>query len=62
VLVGTKLLCVTPGLPHLNEPAPDCKAKTTHGDRSLSDYQGKRLILFSHPADFTPVCSEVQQP
>ena len=43
--------------PHLNEPAPDFKAKTTHGDRSLADYKGKWLILFSHPADFTPVCT-----
>ncbi|MBD3728396.1 MAG: peroxiredoxin [Sphingomonadales bacterium] len=30
---------------------------TTHGTRSLSDYKGKWLILFSHPADFTPVCT-----
>jgi peroxiredoxin 2/4 len=45
------------GLPHLNEPAPAFKAKTTHGERSLEDYKGKWLILFSHPADFTPVCS-----
>lgn len=44
-------------LPRLNEPAPDFTAKTTHGDRSLSDYRGKWLILFSHPADFTPVCT-----
>jgi len=43
--------------PHLNEPAPDFKALTTHGERSLADYQGKWLILFSHPADFTPVCT-----
>ncbi|NDP38034.1 MAG: peroxiredoxin [Rhodoferax sp.] len=43
--------------PHLNEPAPGFKAKTTHGDRSLADYKGKWLILFSHPADFTPVCT-----
>ena len=43
--------------PHLNEPAPDFKAKTTHGDRCLADYRGKWLILFSHPADFTPVCT-----
>jgi peroxiredoxin (alkyl hydroperoxide reductase subunit C) len=47
----------TSSFPHLNEPAPDFKAKTTHGDRSLSDYKGKWLILFSHPADFTPVCT-----
>ena len=43
--------------PHLNEAAPDFHAKTTHGDRSLADYKGKWLILFSHPADFTPVCT-----
>ena len=43
--------------PRLNEPAPHFKAKTTHGDRCLADYHGKWLILFSHPADFTPVCT-----
>jgi peroxiredoxin (alkyl hydroperoxide reductase subunit C) len=45
------------GLPRLNEPAPAFKANTTHGERSLDDYKGKWLILFSHPADFTPVCT-----
>ena len=44
-------------LPRLNEPAPEFEAKTTHGFRKLSDYKGKWLILFSHPADFTPVCT-----
>lgn len=43
--------------PRLNEAAPAFSAKTTHGDRSLADYAGKWLILFSHPADFTPVCT-----
>lgn len=43
--------------PRLNEAAPDFHARTTHGDRSLADYRGKWLILFSHPADFTPVCT-----
>jgi len=45
------------GLPRMNEPAPDFTALTTHGMKSLSDYKGKWLILFSHPADFTPVCT-----
>lgn len=43
--------------PQLNAPAPDFSANTTHGDRSLSDYKGRWLVLFSHPADFTPVCT-----
>lgn len=47
----------TRGLPRLNEPAPDFESETTHGVKKLSDYQGKWLVLFSHPADFTPVCT-----
>jgi len=47
---STKLLA-------LNETAPDFTAVTTHGKKSLSDYEGKWVILFSHPADFTPVCT-----
>ena len=41
----------------LDEAAPDFTARTTLGLRSLSDYRGQWLILFSHPADFTPVCT-----
>ncbi len=44
-------------LPRLNEAAPAFDALTTHGRKSLEDYRGKWLILFSHPADFTPVCT-----
>ncbi|HOP22597.1 MAG TPA: peroxiredoxin [Gammaproteobacteria bacterium] len=43
--------------PQLNKPAPHFKARTTHGTVELSDYKGKWLVLFSHPADFTPVCT-----
>lgn len=39
------------------KPAPQFTAKTSHWEKSLSDYEGKWLILFSHPADFTPVCT-----
>jgi Peroxiredoxin len=46
-----------PALPRLNEAAPDFDALTTDGRRSLADYRGKWLVLFSHPADFTPVCT-----
>jgi len=44
-------------LPRLGEAAPDFEAETTHGMKKLSDYKGSWLILFSHPADFTPVCT-----
>ena len=46
-------------LPRLNEPAPDFEGTSTHGLIRLSDYRekGKWVLLFSHPADFTPVCT-----
>lgn len=44
-------------LPRLNEPAPQFTANSTHGTIKLSDYKGKWVVLFSHPADFTPVCT-----
>ncbi|MHB8735872.1 MAG: peroxiredoxin, partial [Terriglobales bacterium] len=44
-------------LPRINEPAPEFEAKSTHGVIKLSDFKGKWVMLFSHPADFTPVCS-----
>ena len=47
----------TPSFPRLNEPAPAFEAPTTAGLKKLSDYAGKWLVLFSHPADFTPVCT-----
>jgi len=46
-----------PQFPQLNKPAPAFEAKTTHGIKKLADYKGKWLVLFSHQADFTPVCT-----
>ncbi len=43
--------------PLLHDAAPGFTARTTMGDRRLSDYAGRWLLLFSHPADFTPVCT-----
>lgn len=43
--------------PGLGDPAPEFTALTTQGVKSLSDYRGKWLIFFSHPGDFTPVCT-----
>ncbi len=37
--------------------APDFEAQTTMGEISLNDYKGKWIVLFSHPGDFTPVCT-----
>ncbi len=45
------------GLPVLGQKAPDFEAATTQGTLRLSDFQGVWLVLFSHPADFTPVCT-----
>ena len=46
-----------PSLPRLGMPAPPFQAETTHGTLRLEDFKGSWLILFSHPADFTPVCT-----
>jgi len=44
-------------LPVIGEPAPDFDAESTHGPLKLSGFKGKWVVLFSHPADFTPVCT-----
>lgn len=44
-------------LPRIGEAAPDFTAETTQGTLSLASLRGKWVVLFSHPADFTPVCT-----
>jgi len=45
-------------MPVIGEKFPEMQVKTTHGVKKLpADYEGKWFVLFSHPADFTPVCT-----
>jgi len=51
-------MCERVHMPVIGETAPAFEADTTQGKiRFPDDYQGKWVILFSHPADFTPVCT-----
>lgn len=44
--------------PLIGEKMPEMTMQTTHGVKNIpGDYKGKWLVLFSHPADFTPVCT-----
>lgn len=48
----------TDGFPLLGDPFPEMRVHTTHGPKNIpGDYKGKWFMLFSHPADFTPVCT-----
>jgi peroxiredoxin (alkyl hydroperoxide reductase subunit C) len=44
-------------IPKIGDRAPDFQANSSKGPISLKDYKGKWVVLFSHPADFTPVCT-----
>ena len=46
------------GIPLLGEKFPEIEVQTTHGKMLLPDnFKGKWFVFFSHPADFTPVCT-----
>ena len=45
------------GAPRLDEGAPYFEGRSTQGPIKLSDYAGRWLVFFAHPADFTPVCT-----
>ncbi len=45
-------------MPLLENEFPKLQVQTTHGSMNLpGDLKGKWFVLFSHPADFTPVCT-----
>jgi peroxiredoxin (alkyl hydroperoxide reductase subunit C) len=45
-------------MPRIGDPAPSFEAQTTMGPIKFpDDFKGQWVVLFSHPADFTPVCT-----
>nr|WP_210296810.1 peroxiredoxin [Rhizobium sp. BK399] len=48
---------MSPAVLRINEVAPGFAARSTLGEVSLSRYRGRWLLFFSHPADFTSVCT-----
>lgn len=47
----------SPMTARIDDLAPDFVGRSTQGEIKLTDYRGRWLLFFSHPADFTPVCT-----
>lgn len=46
------------GMPLIGDNFPSLEVQTTHGKMTIpEDFSGKWMVLFSHPGDFTPVCT-----
>jgi peroxiredoxin (alkyl hydroperoxide reductase subunit C) len=56
-VTGAEERAETAGMPRIGDRAPDFEAITTHGSLTMNDLRGHWVVLFSHPADFTPVCT-----
>ena len=55
---NTMIVNDSPRMPMIGDPAPAFRAMTTMGKVNFpEDYKGSWVVLFSHPADFTPVCT-----
>ena len=48
---------ISSSIPRIGDKAPDFEADSTFGPLQLADFKGTWLVFFSHPADFTPVCT-----